>query len=78
MTRRQLNQLQIFIIALEPERWGQTSTNLPTKEKAIAKLREKSGQDFGDDPKEWAKWLAKNSRGWVKEWAKVWAKNISN
>ena len=54
---------EIWITALilpGPKRYGIT---LPTKAEAIKKLREKSGQDFGEDAAKWKAWFKKHPTG---------------
>ena len=35
---------------------------LPSKEEARERLREITGQDFGDDAEKWGQWLRKNRK----------------
>jgi hypothetical protein len=59
---RSLTQYQVFILALHPEK-ATFLRNLPSKEKALAKLREETGEDFGDDADKWAAWFKKYPNG---------------
>ena len=62
--RYTFNQLQICIMALQPERFQYFARILPfpSKEEALTKLRKKSGENFGEEIDKWAAWLMKDSR----------------
>jgi hypothetical protein len=40
--------------------------SLPLKEDAIQVLRQLTGQDFGDDAEQWAKWIKVNRKNLYK------------
>jgi hypothetical protein len=62
MTSRRPTKYQILLLALHPEQVTWTN-NLPPKDKALAELREATGQDFGDDAEKWKAWFKKHPKG---------------